>query len=152
MKFTIIFVLLTFATIAAYLVVRNPASVNIRVMHRSNETATTGELHNVVAHESMRSVGDLLQRHEGRPGRQPASELPVEYEPDDFMAVTHGFRFSRFKEVVIGARTVASGEAGSGTSDIEGCSGVVGVCGLEILAVRVNQSVLTSTAASAPGG
>jgi len=76
---TIILVLLPFATIATYLVVSNPASVNTRVLHQSHETATTGALHNVAVHESMRSVGDLLQRIEGRPGRQPASELPVKF-------------------------------------------------------------------------
>jgi hypothetical protein len=68
------------------------------------------------------------------------------------MTMAHPFRISRFKEVVIVARRAASGEAVSGTSDTEGCSGVVGVGGLEIPAVRVDQTALISTTASATGG
>jgi len=78
--------------------------------------------------------------------RRQASELPVEFVLDDSMAMKPEFRISRFNEVVIGARISASDKAGA--SDIGGVSGVVYMGGLEVVAVRVDQSVLTTTTVS----
>jgi len=82
--------------------------------------------------------------------RRPVSELPVEFELNDSMAMTTGFRLSGFSEVIIGARISASGDANAG--ELEGYSGIVKVGNAETVFITVDQSVLKQVATPASEG
>ena len=84
--------------------------------------------------------------------RKTASDLPIEFELNDSMAMSPEIRLSGFNEVIVGARISASGQASASAGDLEGYSGVIRVGGENAAAVTIDQSVIVPAAVSATGG
>jgi hypothetical protein len=74
--------------------------------------------------------------------RRQVSDLPLEFELDDSMAMTPEVRLSGFNDVIVGARISASGSAAASAGDLEGFSGVVQTRDAGSITVTIDQSVV----------
>jgi hypothetical protein len=84
--------------------------------------------------------------------RKRASDLPVEFELKDSMAIAPKVKLSGFGEVVVGTRISVSGSPSASAGDLEGFSGVVHPTGPGPVTITIDQSVLANDASASRGG